>query len=94
MAVHRGATVWVYYTWVDKDDEALTGISTHDITLLDPAGTDQEIDPSVTEDGGGEYHFKTTIPSDGIVGEWPVKWQVTLAGGEIGIEETYIEVEE
>ena len=90
----QGTTIWVYATWTDKDDAAITGITNHTLTITDSAGVDRTgtTPPTVVEVGLGVYYFKYQIAADAATGEWTVNWKVTV-GVDSGEDEHYFEVE-
>jgi len=90
----KGATIWIYATWKDKDGNGIVGLTNdkHTITVTDPTEVDKTGSITVNEDGNGKYHFKYQIPANAHVGEWHVKWTIQY-GTDVGIEEHRFEVE-
>jgi len=90
---YKGQTIWVYATWTDKDDIAITGLTNdkHTIKVYDPNGADKTGTVTVSEVGSGIYYFKYQIAFNAVDGTWKVTWKVDVSG-DTGIEEHAFEV--
>lgn len=72
----KGTTIWIYCTWKDKDDTAITGVPAgdHAVNVFDPSDADMLADELLTADANSGQ--KVCAVADGS--QFRAGWTVTI----------------
>jgi len=93
MPFQRGETIVCRIEVRNAETSTLTDPATSmKITITDPDGTNKVDAQSMTKDAVGKYHTDYTIPADGKLGRWNVKY-VATDGARVTIEKDTFTVE-
>ena len=93
MPIRLGDRITVEARIEDKDHN-LVDPANQTITLYDVSGTSRVSSDNPARTSTGIYTVDFDIPSDGVLGNWEVRWVASFTGGGQKTERMIITVEE